>query len=420
MKLLNRTSFRYMILSVPITLVAMFILYFLIRHFNQKHVDELLKSEHKIIIQKSQRIHNYYIEDELSDELFVSQIPKDSVLKESYSTVMVFDTIEDQDEPYRQLETTQLIASKNYHLTIRKSLVENTTLFYSITIVVFAMIIILALSFILLNRLLAERIWSPFHQIISSLGEYQIGNEFKKNKNLKIDEFRSLDESLFTMTQRINKDYFIQKEFIDIISHEYQTPLSIINNEAEMLLQNENLTENDVQKISTIIEFVGRLAKMNKSLLLLSRIDNKQFEHSVKISLKEKLEKIINEKKEQLELKGIKLSLDVDSDLEVEINPTLATILVSNLLQNAIRYNLKSKGEIEIKTIKNALYIRNKSENERINQELLFKKFNKNHQNNQSIGLGLSIVSAICNYYGFRISYSFDDLKNEHSFCVEF
>lgn len=420
MKLLYRTSYTYIIFSFPIILITMVIFYFIIRNFNLKHVDDNLKLEHVKIMNKSQGIENYFIEDELSDELSIKEISKDSVAKEVYSTISVYDPLEKQYEPFRSLQTTQEIAGKNYSITIRKSLVENTTLLYSISIIVFLLIIVMAATFILLNRILSDKIWSPFKRILRNLSKYHVGDEFAKQDELKIEEFRSLDKSIHLMTERINKEFFIQKEFIDIVSHEYQTPLAVIANEAELLMQNEDLKEEDAAKISRIMEYVKRLSKMNQGLLLLSRIDNKQYRRLQKINISELIKKMIEDRQDQFEFRDIEVILKEKEACEVFIDPTLLNILLSNLFQNAIRHNVKHKGLINIKIEKCKVSFANSGQDKALDNSTLYKKFNKNNQVKNSVGLGLNIIKSICVNYDIDLKYNFIIGVSEHCFTLEF
>lgn len=420
MKLLNRTTYTYLLLTIPIIAIGMVVFYTLIKKFNLEHVENNLKEEHNKIINKSQKIKNYFIEDELSEELLVREIASDSVIEDTYSTVMIYNHFEKQDEPFRQLVTTQEIAGKNYKLIIRKSLVEKTSLVYSISIVVFVLILFLSVAFILLNRLLSERLWSPFYSILNNLSQYHIGNKYIPAKNYKTDEFNSLDTAILKMTDRVNREFFIHKEFIDIVSHEYQTPLAVIGNEAELLLQNEHLTEYDAQKIARIIEYVRKLSKMNQSLLLLSRIDNNQYESKEIISFEAFIKTRIEERQFQIEIKNITIEKEIVENAVINFNPLLAEILINNLLQNAIRHNVDDGGIIRIKAENNSVSISNTSNEYVLATDTLYKKFTKSAKSKNSIGLGLNIVKAICDHYNVQIDYSYEAENQVHLFKLNF
>jgi signal transduction histidine kinase len=414
MKLLHRTSYSYLVLAIPIILISMAVFYTLVRSFNLKHVDDAIKTEHTRITKK-------FIEDELSDELFVKEISLDSVIPDQYRTINVFDKKEEQNEPFRELICNQKIAGKNYSITIRKSLVENTSLMYSISFAIFFLLLLMAGSFILLNRLLANRTWAPFKSILDNLSNYHVGNEYVSiTPKLNIDEFKSLDKSIQMMVERINQEYFIQKEFIDIISHEYQTPLAVITNEVELLIQNPNLDEEDLSKIGRISQYVQRLSKMNQSLLLLSRIDNNQFDKTAKVELSPLLQKVIEDKEDQIEHRSIKIEFNKNQNSFITINSSLVEILCANLLQNAIRHNLNKGGLINIELYKDQLIISNTGLEKELNEADLFKKFYKNSQSKNSIGLGLSIIKSICDNNKIAIKYSYNQKTSMHSFALRF
>ena len=330
---------------------------------------------------------------------------------------MVFDKFEEQYEPFRQLETMQTIAGKNYRILIRKSLVENTTLVYSISIAVFVLILVLAGSF-LLNRFLSEKLWRPFYSILENLSKYHVGQHYQAQPKMLIQEFNTLDTSIQRMVKRVNKEYFVQKEFIDIISHEYQTPLAVIGNKAEMLMQNEHLNEEDATKLNRIIEYVHKLSKMNQSLLLLSRIDNNQFDKKEKTDVQKLFKQLVTEKQFQLDLKEITTQTIIHENCVLQMNTTLAGILFGNLLQNAIRHNLKLRGQIIFELTANKIVVSNTGAETHLSEEEMFEKFKKSSDSKQSIGLGLNIVKAICDHYGFEIHYSYNISRKLHSFSI--
>lgn len=418
MKLLNRTTYTYLILSVPIILITMVFIYFLIRDFNQNHVESNLKIEREKILSKPQRIAHYKIEDELSDELIVEEISRDSIITDVFSTILLYNKLEKDLEPFRQLETTQVIAGKNYRILIRKSLVENSTLIYSISIAMFVLTLVLSGSLILLNRILSKRLWSPFYTILTSLTNYHVGQNFVTQNDLLTNEFIVLSNSIKRMTTRINKEFFIQKEFIDILSHEYQTPLTVIGNEAEMLLQDEHLTEKRAVKINQIIESVHKLSKLNQSLLLLSRIDNQQFNKKEIIDISLLTSLLLADKQDQFEAKGTYVKATNHETCFLEIDKTLAIILIENLLQNAIRHNLKVNSAIYFDFHAKQIRVSNTGRKTNLTEKEMFQKFKKDGNSKHSIGLGLNIVKAICNHYNYKISYEFNEMHTIHTFVI--
>jgi signal transduction histidine kinase len=87
------------------------------------------------------------------------------------------------------------------------------------------------------------------------------------------------------------------------------------------------------------------------------------------------------------------------------MHPYLAEMLVENLIINAIKHNV-SPGKILISIRNNELEVSNTGPSEVANTEKLFQRFTKANSKSSSLGLGLSIIKAICDTYLFTITYS--------------
>ena len=105
-----------------------------------------------------------------------------------------------------------------------------------------------------------------------------------------------------------------------------------------------------------------------------------------------------------MEIKGIKVELDATDNAIVEMNEVLADVLISNLLSNAVRYNIDN-GYIKCHIDNQCLIITNTGMPLKTDPELLFRRFHKVSDNPQSVGLGLSIVKKITDNYKMNISY---------------
>ena len=210
------------------------------------------------------------------------------------------------------------------------------------------------------------------------------------------------------MTDKIHIDYLQQKEFTENASHEMQTPLAVIKANLTQLMQSTTLSESDMNNLQTIENTTKKMASLNKALILLSKIENNQFKENELISVNKIINKVINNFADLIEVKNIKLNLNLKDDLQLTINPTLAEILLSNLVQNAIRHNVNG-GIINIDLMQNKLIISNSGEALTINSNGLFTRFKKNDASKDSLGLGLAIVKSICNIYQLNIDYSYSN-----------
>lgn len=411
MKLLNKTTYYYILASIPIYLLTSFLFLFVAKKLNIYHVDANLKEDKNNIIQEAKNVHPIHIESELSHDYIIKRIPKDSLILESIITVELYDSDEDEYESYRELVTIIDYENERYEIVLRKSLVENGTLLYSLTLL---FIVLLPMSlgvFLLVNRFIARKMWEPFYVILKRIQDFQLSGE-KEFHPTKTDiiEFRQLNEVFETMVVRIEKDYKSQKEFIDIMSHELQTPLSIVMLNVENLIQSADLKKDEVKCIETILSTALRMSKMNQSLLLLSRINNFQYNNQQKVLLAPIVREHLEIFQVMIEDKQLELMYDLDDKSYSYVDPVLADILIGNLIQNAVRHNVL-KGRIKIQLYGSRLVIKNSGTVPTFSDKKVFEKFIKSDKK-ESIGLGLSIVKGICEAMSYQINYSFIESKS--------
>lgn len=122
-----------------------------------------------------------------------------------------------------------------------------------------------------------------------------------------IKEMAELNRAIRKMSEKIRDDYLSLKEFSENASHEIQTPLSIIKSKTELLFQWEGLTEEQLSHIQAIDQAATKLSRLNHSLLLLTKIENRQFEYDEGIDLKSLIEAQLKELDEFIQLQQISL-----------------------------------------------------------------------------------------------------------------
>jgi signal transduction histidine kinase len=231
-----------------------------------------------------------------------------------------------------------------------------------------------------------------------------------------VKEFRQLNETLEKMSLKIYSDYLHQKEFTENSSHEMQTPLAIIKTHIGLLMQSPNLKAEEMEQLQAIENTMKKLTALNKALLLLAKIENNQFSEHAAVDFEVLIRSIVEELDTFISLKELELQIHIEKQVMVEMNPVLAEVLLTNLIQNAIRHTPK-KGSIQIGLEGKKLVIRNSGEPLSIRPEELFLRFKKNDASGDSIGLGLAIVKSITDLYHINISYAYT--KGHHEFSVQ-
>ncbi|PRD57203.1 sensor histidine kinase [Sphingobacterium gobiense] len=326
---------------------------------------------------------------------------------------------DDEMEPYRVLRTGFYAPDqKPYHLEIRTSTVEEDDLILNLTTALIVLYLVLVLGVYLINELVLRRAWRPFNIILENLNLYRFGKKDDlKALSTNIVEFNQLNKEIHRMWRRNEEVFDEQKRFIENAAHELQTPLAITINKLEMLMEDELLSESQLTQLAASKSSLTRLVNLNKALLMLSRIENKQYKDVDRIGLNQLVKEISEDYKDFLSFKDITLQVEEHAVFDVSMNKDLALVLISNLFRNALRYNIRG-GIISIRIRKNQLSLANTGDQIPLEQKKIFSRFHKGTQDSQSTGLGLAIVKSIVDTYPeLSIDYRFEE--NWHIFSLE-
>ncbi|UIR54724.1 HAMP domain-containing histidine kinase [Sphingobacterium sp. SRCM116780] len=339
--------------------------------------------------------------------------------KNIFKNDFIYMPYDEEMEPYRIL-STNFYGKDNqlYDLEIRTSTVEEDELKSDLATALIILYIFIIISIYFINRIVFYRAFKPFYQILDKLEKYQFGKT-KEAVHIasNVREFDILNIEIDKMIDRNEKIFKQQKLFIENASHELQTPLAISTNKLELLLEDEQLNENQLIKISETKEALDRMIKLNKALLMLSRIENNQFEHTVNLNFNSLIQQLCHEFSEILDFKGVTVEVHEHDIFQAELNSDLANILLSNLIRNAIYYNKQNGGLIRIDISKEKLSIANSGKQTALHGETIFDRFRKENTAISSNGLGLSIVKTIVETNkNLKITYSY--LNNLHTFSL--
>lgn len=245
----------------------------------------------------------------------------------------------------------------------------------------------------------------PLYKVLHWLEAYQVG---RKNPPLdnptKVEEFIQLNETAQAFVQRSEAVFEQQKVFIGNVSHEMQTPLAISLNRLEMLMDDDALTERQLAELIKTHQTLTHLTRLNKSLLLLFKIDNNQFIEETTVSFRQLVEKYLEDYKEVYTHKHIQVTCQVVSDFTVQMNDMLANMLITNLLKNAFVHNVES-GILHIDIQKESFSIQNSGVSAPLDSVKIFQRFYQQQKNEGNTGLGLAIADAVCKHSALALEY---------------
>lgn len=225
-------------------------------------------------------------------------------------------------------------------------------------------------------------------------------------------DFKRLDESINDMMERIKKAFEREKEFISNVSHELLTPVSIIQNKLENLLNDSSLSESASIKVVESLKTVNRFKNIIRNLLLISKIENEQFLKNEEVQMSLLLKEVYEEVQDRAEMKNITIKLEINDELILnKVNKSLLFILFNNIINNAIKYN-KENGIVYIKFFKETSrhVVRIQDTGKGIPKDklnLVFDRFKRfNVESAEGSGLGLSIVKTIADSHNIQIEIS--------------
>lgn len=418
-KLLYKTQRTIFLFLILLFIIVAPIFYFIANKLYLEEIDETL------MLTKSELLHNSIskltekdipVWNSFNKNIEIRNangLQKDTLFNSSY-----FNYLEEENEPYRELNTPISIEANTYNLSIRTNLLESEDFFIAIVILFISILVLLFFGILLINYLLTARLWKPFYKTLKQIENFEIDKPHElKLPSSDIEEFTRLNISIENLIERNIIIYDNQREFVENAAHELQTPIAVFKAKVDALIQRSDITQGQSEELTSLNDAISRLSRLNKNLLLLSNLDKQAFSEIEVFSLQKIIEKNLDFFIEQANQKSIEFNINIQNDFTFNSNKGLVEIMVNNLLLNAVRHNVQ-KGEISISLIENKLTIVNTGKNENLSSDKLFRRFSKANASVQGNGLGLAIVKKIADLNNWSITYSFSE--NKHTFSVQF
>ena len=421
MKLLNYTTTYFS--GILLVLISIWAVVFYFAMFDEIYdsIDDGLDNRKTVLIDRISKDPNLMQKPQLDEYLYTIEkvdFKKYRGFKDTYNNTLMYMINEEDYEPVRTLESIFRLNNEYYKIKVVTSMVEEDDQIQNLLFYTILLYSVLVISILILNNFFLRKVWKPFYNLIAQLKNFRL----EKNQTIaytptKIEEFTLLNNSIEKLLQKTQESYEGQKQFIENASHELQTPLAIAINKLELLFEENELTDHQAEQLQQALDNLERLKRLNRSLLLISKIENDQFQQKQNLDIKTLIEEINSNFSEMASHKNVILNFSASEKVSKNINPDLAYMLFSNLIKNSISHG-NSGTNILMEFDEKKFSISNFSESKSLEEELVFERFQKFNSNTNSTGLGLSIAKSIAEKYGFKLTYSYK--KGQHIFVLNF
>jgi signal transduction histidine kinase len=414
MNLFTRYFRINLLATVIIFILASLAFYFLLWYVSIAQMDEDLKIEQREI-ETYVRKYNHPPEPMSVKDQNIS-----FTVSDIRKTFRKFGTIPSpnpsEKENFRQISFTVPVNDQWLLFKVSKSLEGTENLNRAIISISLLTIIAILLVSLVINRWLLRRLWKPFYNTLSDVEKFRLGEKTIPHfENTPITEFNFLNTTISQFIRDADREYFLLKEFTENASHELQTPLAVVRSTLDVMMQDEKLSESQSNSLQAAYSAIQKMSKLNQSLLLLNKIENKQYSNIASFDFRTLVQEKMSDWQELWQGRNLHISSSLES-ATVSMNEQLAEMMISNLFSNAARHT-PDNGLIQITLTPNLFEISNTSADGALDSEKLFKRFSKAGQSTDHHGLGLSIVQQIADVSSMKISYRHE--RDKHIFFLE-
>lgn len=404
MKLLKEISFRYLAAALALFLVSLPLLYLGLQKVITETVDEELVHQKVWVIQKLKAVSPEQIQD-LNPNIRIEKTSnpgEDRLYNEN-----LYVAVDKEIVPHRILSTSTIVHGTVYLIYIKKSLIETDDVISSITWLLALFLFILLVSLYFVNTAVSKKIWTPFNQTLEALKNFRVDQgEAMQLPAANISEFKDLQYSILKLADTNTQLFKAQKTFTENAAHELQTPIAVILANIDLLLQQPGLNAEQASHIENISLAANKIKRLNKALLLLSKIENNAFITVSDTDLSNLAQEALHSREAIIKNKALTIAFSSRGPFTVNMNKDLGDILMGNLVWNAILHSA-NKSNIVIESSQENFIISNSDESGALERERIFQRFQKQTANPNSLGLGLEICRQICKVSGLELQYDF-------------
>jgi signal transduction histidine kinase len=419
MKLQTQTNLYNILYSGIILLLTGIFLQFTIFRIYYKQIDDGIKTEREIIEEEVEHLDT--VPDYTSifgHQIEVSLLREPVKKQEFYRDLKLYNQTTHSIDLFRHhYFAKNRLNGMGYTISILKPMTEIHKFKGVVMLSILLTFIFLLITTFATAYFINRRLWKPFYHTLSELKQFNIdAPAVLSMKETDIKEFRQLNQIIGSLTHKLRRDFIRMKEFTENLSHEINTMLAVILTKVELILQKEDLSLEQVEHFKTIYHVTSKLTHLNNGLILLAKIDNKYYSEVEEIKVSPIIEDQIYALDDFIRQKQIRIETNLEPAILI-LNKTLAEILFSNIIVNAVKHNIYN-GFIKIKLDYDSIIVENSSDTKHIGGGNEYLANDDSNSPLKSLGLGLEIVKRICRIYNFVLTIS--DIQGIHRIEIGF
>ena len=418
-KLLQKTLHFYFIYSVLLLFTVGPVFYIASNILYEKDADEdlyAIRNQFNKFTKNDLKLTDVAVWNKFNRDVHLKKfngLQKDSVFDHSY-----YDGLNKENEPFRVLHSPVKIENQWFTFSAKINMVEKENLLAGTVLLFITLLVLFIIGFFIITKIISTKLWQPFYAALDKMEQFEIDKSTTAPLiKSTTEEFARLNNVIEKLIHKNSSIFKIQREFIENAAHELQTPIAIFKGKLENILQRKDLNSEQFHLIYELINTTNRLVRLNKNLLVLSKIDSNAYDTIEKIRLNEIIESQLDFFNEQALSKKIIIDTELTEKVEINSNLILAEMLISNLFLNAINHNI-ANGQIVVKLTSNKLTFSNTGALLPLQTEKMFERFSKSNPTSKGNGLGLSIIKKIVDANKWKIDYSFSN--GRHIFEIVF
>ena len=309
---------------------------------------------------------------------------------------------------YKDKKITGVIRTAIPLLSIESLLDELYRQFIILLVVLLAIV-----SMVIIN--IYRKVSQPLAEIIDEASQFAKGDFSKSLPDYEVREIAELGGALNRMAEQLDRLENLRQDFVANVSHELKTPIATIKGYVETLLDGAQHDPADLDRfLNIVMKQNNRLAEIVDDLLTLSRLESAPVTQLLALNetdVCQLLHSSAENCQSRAEAKNINIEIKCENEVSVQVDHSLMTQALVNLIDNAIKYSNEYKTiTLTVEVSNGYVLLAVSDEGPGIPEEHIPRLFERFYRVDKSrsrriggTGLGLAIVKHIVHIHGGRV-----------------